>query len=65
MVLNADELLKPWLTDAYSGVTSLGMEHTQILGDTLTLIAREKAGIFKVAIFSQYSNDICFIPFHT
>jgi len=28
-------------------ITSIGLEHTQILGDTLDLIATEKAGIFK------------------
>lgn len=28
-------------------ITSIGLEHTQILGDTLELIAAEKAGIFK------------------
>ncbi|HEY6172625.1 MAG TPA: Mur ligase family protein, partial [Candidatus Kapabacteria bacterium] len=28
-------------------ITSIGLEHTQILGDTLELIAKEKAGIFK------------------
>jgi dihydrofolate synthase/folylpolyglutamate synthase len=28
-------------------ITSIGLEHTQILGDTLELIAGEKAGIFK------------------
>ncbi|KAK9867413.1 hypothetical protein WJX84_000013 [Apatococcus fuscideae] len=29
------------------GVTSLGLDHTEILGDTIELIAAEKAGIFK------------------
>ncbi|XP_061349660.1 folylpolyglutamate synthase isoform X2 [Gastrolobium bilobum] len=29
------------------GITSLGMDHTEILGDTLGLIASHKAGIFK------------------
>lgn len=28
-------------------VTSIGLEHTRILGDTVELIAKEKAGIFK------------------
>ncbi|GMI07004.1 hypothetical protein TrRE_jg1635 [Triparma retinervis] len=28
-------------------VTSIGLEHTRILGDTIELIAKEKAGIFK------------------
>ncbi|MEO7039877.1 MAG: folylpolyglutamate synthase/dihydrofolate synthase family protein [Gemmatimonadaceae bacterium] len=30
-----------------SGVSSIGIDHVQYLGDTLELIAREKAGIFK------------------
>ena len=30
------------------GITSLGLEHTDILGDTLTKIAYHKAGIMKV-----------------
>merc|ERR1711865_1178099 len=29
------------------GITSLGLEHTNVLGNTLALIAREKAGILK------------------
>lgn len=29
------------------GVTSLGLDHVEVLGDTLAKIAREKAGIFK------------------
>ncbi|MBF0122226.1 MAG: bifunctional folylpolyglutamate synthase/dihydrofolate synthase [Candidatus Omnitrophica bacterium] len=29
------------------GITSIGLEHTQILGDTLVKIAREKGGIIK------------------
>ena len=29
------------------GITSLGMDHVEVLGDTLAKIAREKAGIFK------------------
>jgi folylpolyglutamate synthase len=29
------------------GVTSLGMDHVEVLGDTLAKIAYEKAGIFK------------------
>ncbi|KAG0487902.1 hypothetical protein HPP92_006713 [Vanilla planifolia] len=29
------------------GITSLGMDHTEILGDTIAKIASEKAGIFK------------------
>lgn len=33
-----------------SAVTSMSLDHTQILGDTVELIAREKAGIFKPGI---------------
>jgi dihydrofolate synthase/folylpolyglutamate synthase len=32
---------------AMSVITSIGLEHTRILGDTLALIAREKGGIIK------------------
>ena len=32
---------------ALSVITSIGLEHTRILGDTIELIAREKAGIIK------------------
>ena len=32
---------------ALSVITSIGLEHTRILGDTIELIAREKAGIMK------------------
>lgn len=33
-----------------TAVTTLALEHTEILGDTYSLIAREKAGIFKPAV---------------
>lgn len=33
-----------------TAVSTLALEHTEILGDTLTLIAREKAGIFKPGV---------------
>ncbi|MBF8266672.1 MAG: folylpolyglutamate synthase [Dehalococcoidia bacterium] len=32
------------------GITSLGLDHTEVLGDTLEKIAREKAGIIKPGI---------------
>nr|CAD1828358.1 unnamed protein product [Ananas comosus var. bracteatus] len=32
------------------GITSLGMDHMEILGDTIEKIAAEKAGIFKVRV---------------
>eukprot|EP00850_Spirogloea_muscicola_P003276 SM000013S26445 [mRNA] locus=s13:427204:431589:+ [translate_table: standard] len=35
---------------AVCGITSLGFDHTELLGDTLPAIAREKAGIFKVEL---------------
>lgn len=35
------------ITPRASVITSIGLEHTAILGDTLTAIAREKAGIVK------------------
>ncbi len=34
-------------TPALSVITSIGLEHTRILGDTIELIAKEKAGIIK------------------
>jgi len=41
--LDATNILRPQLT----AITSIGLEHTQQLGDTLAKIAREKAGIVK------------------
>jgi dihydrofolate synthase/folylpolyglutamate synthase len=38
------------LTPRVATVTSIGLDHTDLLGDTLELIAREKAGIFKRAV---------------
>jgi dihydrofolate synthase/folylpolyglutamate synthase len=35
------------LTPRVTTVTSIGLDHTDLLGDTLEAIAREKAGIFK------------------
>lgn len=35
------------ITPLAAGVTSIGLDHMQYLGDTTELIAREKAGIFK------------------
>ncbi|KAK3287805.1 hypothetical protein CYMTET_4701, partial [Cymbomonas tetramitiformis] len=35
---------------AVCGISSLGYDHTQFLGNTLTEIAREKAGIFKKGV---------------
>jgi dihydrofolate synthase / folylpolyglutamate synthase len=35
------------ITPLVAGITSVGMDHAEHLGDTLTAIAREKAGIFK------------------
>lgn len=32
------------------GVTSLGLDHVSILGDTIDKIAWHKAGIFKVSV---------------
>ncbi len=41
--LDATNILYPRLT----AITSIGLEHTQLLGNTLEKIAREKAGIIK------------------
>lgn len=38
------------ITPAVSVITPIGLDHTQILGDTLTAIATEKAGIIKPGI---------------
>ena len=38
------------LTPRVATVTSIGLDHTDLLGDTLESIAREKAGIFKRGI---------------
>lgn len=44
--LDSTNLVAPEVT----AVTSLSMDHTQILGSTLAQIAREKAGIFKPGV---------------
>jgi dihydrofolate synthase / folylpolyglutamate synthase len=38
------------LTPRVATVTSIGLDHTELLGDTLEAIAREKAGIFKAGV---------------
>jgi dihydrofolate synthase/folylpolyglutamate synthase len=38
------------ITPVAAGVSSIGIDHVQYLGDTVELIAREKAGIFKRGI---------------
>ena len=38
------------ITPVAAGVSSIGIDHVQYLGDTLELIAKEKAGIFKRGI---------------
>lgn len=44
--LDATNLIEPEVT----AITALHLEHTQVLGDTLDKIAREKAGIFKPGV---------------
>ena len=39
------------------GVTSLGLDHQNVLGDTIEEIAREKAGIFKPGVLAVTSNQ--------
>jgi dihydrofolate synthase/folylpolyglutamate synthase len=44
-----------------AGVTSIGLDHTELLGDTLAEIAHEKAGIFKrgaAAVIGERSEPI-------
>lgn len=44
--LDATNVIVPLI----SAITTISLEHTQILGDTVELIAREKAGIIKAGI---------------
>jgi dihydrofolate synthase/folylpolyglutamate synthase len=49
------------LTPGVATVTSIGLDHTDLLGDTLEAIAREKAGIFKrgvPAVIGESSPEI-------
>jgi dihydrofolate synthase / folylpolyglutamate synthase len=49
------------LTPRVATVTSIGLDHTDLLGDTLEAIAREKAGIFKpgvAAVIGEQSPPI-------
>lgn len=43
------------------GITSLGLEHTQLLGNTYRDIAWQKSGIIKSgsSVFSSHQNDEC------
>jgi dihydrofolate synthase/folylpolyglutamate synthase len=44
-----------------AGVTSIGFDHMELLGDTLALIAAEKAGIFKAgapAVAGEWSPEV-------
>ncbi len=38
------------VTPAVTAITQIGLDHTQILGDTMEKIAAEKAGIFKAGV---------------
>ena len=38
------------ITPLVSVITNIGLDHTQFLGDTLTSIAHEKAGIIKPGV---------------
>lgn len=38
------------LTPVVAGITSIGVDHTEYLGNTIDSIAREKAGIFKTGV---------------
>ncbi len=44
------------LTPLVAGVTSIALDHTQYLGDTIDDIAREKAGIFKRGVPAVVSD---------
>ena len=48
------------ITPLVSVITNIGMDHTQFLGETLTAIAGEKAGIIKPeipAVIGEYTNE--------
>jgi dihydrofolate synthase / folylpolyglutamate synthase len=48
------------ITPLVSVITNIGMDHTQFLGDTLTKIAGEKAGIIKPgipAVVGEYTDE--------
>jgi hypothetical protein len=45
-----------------TGITSLGLDHTNVLGKTLKEIAWQKGGIFKVVIFSKIIHSHCIDP---
>lgn len=48
------------ITPLVSVITNIGMDHTQFLGDTLTAIAGEKAGIIKPgipAVIGEYNDQ--------
>jgi dihydrofolate synthase/folylpolyglutamate synthase len=48
------------ITPLVSVITNIGMDHTQFLGDTLTAIAGEKAGIIKPgipAVIGEYNDE--------
>jgi dihydrofolate synthase/folylpolyglutamate synthase len=42
------------ITPLVAGVTSISLDHTEYLGDTLAAIAREKGGIFKEGVPAVY-----------
>ncbi|HEV2018035.1 MAG TPA: folylpolyglutamate synthase/dihydrofolate synthase family protein [Gemmatimonadaceae bacterium] len=49
------------IAPAVATVTSIGLDHTDLLGDTLQAIAREKAGIFKggvPAVIGESASEI-------
>lgn len=49
------------ITPVASLITNIGLDHTDLLGDTLELISREKAGIIKAnvpLVISEYQEEI-------
>ncbi|MEP6691346.1 MAG: folylpolyglutamate synthase/dihydrofolate synthase family protein [Gemmatimonadaceae bacterium] len=50
--LDATNLITPMV----AAVTSIGLEHTEYLGNTLESIAREKSGIFKAGVAAVISD---------
>ena len=41
------------------GITPIGYDHVEVLGNTLTQIAQEKAGIFKAGVKAYSAPQVC------
>ena len=52
--LDATNVINPLVT----GITSVGMDHMEILGESLEKIAHEKAGIIKMDVPMFITKDV-------